>query len=148
MLDEVSQIGPRPMLKLLELQARTGMTIKMLGDREQAQAIEAGDTIEMLRRALPPEALPELLTTVRQVTKRGREIAGLFREGKARTPEMKRADGHAMLVGGDREQVVGRSPTSTSSGATSCSARANRRITVTAPTNEDAAEISEAIRSG
>ena len=42
-LDEVSQIGPRPMLKLLELQARTGMTIKMLGDREQAQAIEAGD---------------------------------------------------------------------------------------------------------
>jgi hypothetical protein len=58
---EVSQIGPRPMLKLLELQARTGMTIKMMGDREQAQAIEAGDTIEILRRALPPEATPELL---------------------------------------------------------------------------------------
>jgi len=33
-LDEASQIGPRPMLKLLELQARTGMTIKMLGDQE------------------------------------------------------------------------------------------------------------------
>ena len=46
------------MLKLLELQASTGMTIKMLGDREQAQAIEAGDAIEILRRALPPEALP------------------------------------------------------------------------------------------
>src|SRR5208283_2247090 len=57
-LDEVSQIGPRPMLKLLELQSRTGMTIKMLGDREQAQAIEAGDAIEILRRALPPESLP------------------------------------------------------------------------------------------
>ncbi|MCL2430828.1 MAG: relaxase domain-containing protein, partial [Alphaproteobacteria bacterium] len=82
-LDEVSQIGPRPMLKLLELQARTGMTIKMLGDREQAQAIEAGDTIELLRRALPPEALPKVMTTLRQVTKRGREIAGLFREGQA-----------------------------------------------------------------
>ena len=52
-LDEASQIGPRPLLKLLELQARTGMTIKMLGDREQAQAIEAGDSIEILRRALP-----------------------------------------------------------------------------------------------
>ena len=70
-LDEASQIGPRPMLKLLELQARTGMTIKMLGDREQAQAIEAGDTIEILRRALPPEAMPALLTTMRQATERG-----------------------------------------------------------------------------
>ena len=55
-IDEVSQVGPLPLLKLLELQARTGMTIKMLGDREQAQAIEAGDSIELLRRALPPEA--------------------------------------------------------------------------------------------
>src|SRR5260370_7714991 len=82
-LDEVSQIAPRPMLKLLELQARTGMTIKMLGDREQAQAIEAGDAIEILRRALPSEALPELLTTMRQVSRRGREIAGRFREGSA-----------------------------------------------------------------
>ena len=82
-IDEISQIGPRPMLKLLELQARTGMTIKAMGDREQAQAIEAGDTIEIMRRALPKPALPELLTTVRQVTKRGRKIAGLFREAKA-----------------------------------------------------------------
>src|ERR1700689_2485718 len=75
-VDEISQIGPRPMVKLLELQARTGMTIKMLGDREQAQAIEAGDTIKILRRALPPEAMPALLTTMRQTTKRGQEIAG------------------------------------------------------------------------
>ena len=106
-LDEVSQIGPRPMLKLLELQARTGMTIKMLGDREQAQAIEAGDAIEILRRALPPEALPGLLTTMRQATRRGREIAGLFREGDAeKALAMKRADGHAMLAGGDRDQVI------------------------------------------
>ena len=71
------------MLKLLELQARTGMTIKMLGDREQAHAIEAGDTIEILRRALPPEAVPALLTTMRQASERGREIAGLLRSGKA-----------------------------------------------------------------
>ena len=105
-LDEVSQIGPRPLLKLLEIQARTGMTIKVLGDREQAQAIEAGDSIELLRRALPPDALPELLTTIRQTTKRGREIANLFREGDAEdTLFMTRAHGHAMLAG-DREQVI------------------------------------------
>ncbi|MEO8713915.1 MAG: MobF family relaxase, partial [Acetobacteraceae bacterium] len=148
-LDEVSQIGPRPMLKLLELQAKTGMTIKMLGDREQAQAIEAGDTIELLRRSLPPEVLPEILTTLRQVTKRGREIAGLFREGSAGDAlMMKRADGHAMLVGGDRGQVVARiadlyvarRDILLGSGRT-------RGITVSAPTNEDTAEISEAIRT-
>jgi hypothetical protein len=106
-IDEISQIGPRPMLKLLELQARTGMTIKAIGDREQAQAIEAGDTIEIMRRALPKSALPELLTTVRQVTKRGRKIAGLFRRAKANEAlAMKREDGTALLLGGDQDQVV------------------------------------------
>ncbi len=147
-LDEVSQIGPRPLLKLLQIQAKTGMTIKMLGDREQAQAIEAGDSIELLRRALPPEALPELLTTVRQNSKRGREIANLFREGNAEDALfMKRADGHARLVGGDRDQVaaqiadlyVARRDILHTSGS-------KRGITVSAPTNEDAADISMAIR--
>ena len=147
-LDEVSQIGPRPMLKLLELQARTGMTIKMLGDREQAQAIEAGDTVEILRRALPPADMPHLLTTIRQATARGKKIAGLFRAGKAgEALEMKREDGHAMLVGGDREQVVAyianlyikRRDILAASGS-------KRGISVTAPTNDDVAEISKAIR--
>jgi hypothetical protein len=147
-LDEVSQIGPRPLLKLLEIQAKTGMTIKMLGDREQAQAIEAGDSIELLRRALPPEALPDLLTTIRQTTKRGREIAGLFREGNAEDALlMKRADGHAILAGGDRDQVVSeiadlyvaRRDILLGSGS-------KRGISVSAPTNEDAAAISLAIR--
>ena len=82
-IDEISQIAPRPMLKLLELQAKTGMTIKMLGDREQCQSIEAGDTIELLRRVLPKFALPELLTAVRQKDPGDRKIASLFREGKA-----------------------------------------------------------------
>ncbi len=147
-LDEVSQIGPRPMLKLLELQARTGMTVKMLGDREQAQAIEAGDTIELLHRSLPPEARPGLLTTVRQTTERGREIAGLFREGQAaKALEMKREDGTARMVGGDRDQVVSaiadlyleRRDALVASGS-------KRGVSVTAPTNDDAAEISQAIR--
>ncbi len=147
-LDEISQIGPRPLLKLLEIQAKTGMTIKMLGDREQAQAIEAGDSIELLRRALPPEALPDLLTTIRQTTKRGREIAGLFREGNAEDALfMKRADGHAILAGGDRDQVVSeiadlyvaRRDILLGSGS-------KRGISVSAPTNDDAAAISLAIR--
>ena len=146
-LDEASQIGPRPLLKLFELQAKTGMTIKMLGDREQAQAIEAGDSIEILRRALPPEALPELLTTMRQATHRGREIAGLFREGEAaQALDMKRADGHAMMVGGDRDQVVAQIADLYIARRDILGSGSKRGITVSAPTNEDVAEISLAIR--
>jgi hypothetical protein len=45
---------------------------------------------------------------MRQVSRRGREIAGLFREGEAALAlAMKREDGRAMLIGGDRDQVVG-----------------------------------------
>jgi len=83
-IDEVSQIGPRQFLALLEIQQATGCTIKALGDPEQCQAIEAGDTMEILRRALPKSAMPELLSTVRQESGRARRIAGLFREGRAR----------------------------------------------------------------
>jgi hypothetical protein len=120
----------------------------MLGDREQAQAIEAGDAIEILRRALPPETLPELLTTMRQVTSRGREIAGLFREGEAaRALAMKTEDGHAILVGGDRDQVVGSIADlyiARRDVLRACGAKDG--ITVSAPTNDDVAEISRAIR--
>ena len=84
-VDEISQIGPRPMLRLLELQAETGMTIKMLGDREQVQSIEAGDTIALLKRVLPKTALPEVLTAVRQKNDHDRKIASLFRDGEAVT---------------------------------------------------------------
>jgi len=148
-LDEASQIGPRPMLKLLELQARTGMTIKMLGDREQAQAIEAGDTIEILRRALPPEAMPLLLTTMRQVSDRGKEVAGLFRSGRASEAlAMKREDGHAMMVGGDREQVIARIADLYIERRDVLRASGSKRgITISAPTNDDVAEISQAVRA-
>ena len=170
-IDEVSQIGPRSMLQLLELQARTGMTIKGLGDREQAQSIEAGDTIEIMRRSLPKEALPELLTTVRQIGRtreegmRLRKIAGLFRgtelEGYAGKKEiqehrlgevtealaMKRQDGTAMLVGGDHDQVVGRIADLYMQRRDHLRAAGSTRgVTVSVPTNEDAADVSRAIR--
>ena len=84
-IDEISQVAPRAMLTLLQLQRQTGLTIKALGDREQAQSVEAGDAIEIMRRVLPKEAMPELLSTVRQMgrnaaeTRHLRKIAGLFR---------------------------------------------------------------------
>ena len=147
-IDEVSQIAPRPMLRLLELQAQHGFAIKGLGDQDQCQAIEAGDTIEIMRRVLPKEAMPELLTTVRQETKRGREIAGLFREGRAAEAlTLKREDGTARLIGGDQDQVVQRIADFYIERRDTLRANgAKRGITVSALTNEDAADISRAIR--
>ena len=108
-IDEISQVGPRQFLALLEIQRATGCTIKALGESEQCQAIEAGDTMEILRRVLPNSARPELLSTVRQETRHGRRIAGLFRDGRAAEAlALKRADGTAMLISGDEEQVIER----------------------------------------
>ena len=107
------------MLKLLELQAKTGMTIKMLGDREQVQSIEAGDTIALLKRVLPKPAMPEVLTAVRQKNDRDRKIAALYRDGKAETAlAMKRADGTANSSRVTPTKWCGRSPTSTTSATT------------------------------
>ncbi len=147
-IDEVSQIGPRSFLKLLELQARHDLTIKGLGDREQCQSIEAGDTMEIMSRALPKGSIPELLTTVRQETARGREIAGLFRAGNAaQALAMKREDGSVQLVGGDQDEVVGKIADLYIRRRDALrAARSNRGVTISALTNQDAADISRAVR--
>ncbi len=147
-IDELSQIAPRPFLKMLELQAKHGLTIKGLGDREQVQAIEAGDTIEIMRRTLPKEAMPEIRSTIRQATPRAREIAGLFRAGDAKTAlDMKREDGSVRMVGGDQDEVVAhvadlyiqRRDALRASGSP-------LGVTISALTNQDAADISRAVR--
>ena len=148
-IDEVSQIGPRQMLALLEVQVRTGLTIKALGDREQAQAIEAGDTIEILRRALPRSALPELLSTVRQHNARDRGIATLFRNGKAdEALALKREDGTAILAGGDQEQVISWIANLYMERRDQLrAAESPRTISISTLTNEDAADISRVVRA-
>ena len=148
-IDEVSQVAPRQMLALLRLQVETGMTIKMLGDREQAQSIEAGDTIELLRRALPKAALPELLTTVRQDRERDRAIANLFREGKAEAAlALKREDGTAFLAGGDQDQVIRQIADLYIERRDHLRAAGSKRgVTISTLTNEDAADISRVVRA-
>ncbi|MGI4940695.1 MAG: MobF family relaxase [Janthinobacterium lividum] len=147
-IDEVSQIGPRSFLRLLELQAKHDLTIKGLGDREQCQSIEAGDTMEIMNRALPQGSIPELLTTVRQETARGREIAGLFRAGNAAEAlAMKKEDGTVQLVGGDQDEVVGHIADLYIRRRDALrAARSDLGVTISALTNQDAADISRAVR--
>jgi hypothetical protein len=150
-IDEVSQIAPRAMLTLLEVQARTGMTIKALGDREQVQSIEAGDTIELLIRALPESERPVIGSSVRQTRQEDREIANLFRAGQAADAlalKRERGDGSARLLGGDQDQVVAQiADFYLLRRDLLAAAGARTGITVTALANEDAADISRAIRS-
>ena len=147
-VDEAAQIGPRQFLELLKLWQETGCVIRALGDREQCQAIEASSAVEIMARVLPPEALPELLATVRQKSERAREIADLFRKGRAEEAlDRKREDGTAMMVGGDYDQVVGRIASFTLERRDALrEAGSKRGVTVSVLTNADAAEISKAIR--
>ncbi len=147
-IDEISQVGPRSFLKLLELQEEHGFVIKALGDPEQCQAIEAGNTIELLRRVLPASARPQIFTTIRQATQRGREIASLFRDGRAKEAlAMKREDGTARLIGGDQDQVIERiADLYMHRRDALLAAGVKHGVTISALTNADAADISRVVR--
>jgi len=164
-IDEVSQVAPKQLLRLLRLRERQGFSLRLLGDREQAQAIGAGDSIEILERVLPKDQQMALTSTVRQDSRRKREIAGLFRspgrdltmtedeqreEDKARARQaidMKRRDGTLTLVGGDYDQVVSRIAEFYLRRRDMLVVSGSKRgITMSAPTNEDALALGLAVR--
>src|SRR5271163_3863837 len=147
-VDEVGLLGTRQMLDLLRLQQRTGMQIVMVGDPKQCQSIEAGPVIELLRKAIGEEAVPEILTSIRQKTEREREITGLFRAGRAAEAlEMKQHDGTAELVAGGRQATVQRVARLWRERLEANRADPEFQLTVSAPTNADTREIGAAIRA-
>jgi len=147
-VDEVGLVGTRQMLDLLRLQERTGMQIVMVGDPKQCQSIEAGPVIELLRQAVGDEAIPQILTSIRQKTEREREITGLFRAGRAAEAlEMKQQDGTAELVAGGRQATVQRVARLWRERLEANRGDPEFKLTVSAPTNADAREIGAAIRA-
>ncbi|GEO43034.1 hypothetical protein SAE02_71820 [Skermanella aerolata] len=146
-VDELSLLGTRQGLDLLRLQEKHGYQLVMIGDDKQCQSIEAGPIIGLLRQALGPEMVPEIHTTVRQQTDRERDIVGAFRGGRvAEAIAMKREDGTVELVPGGYREVAERTASLLADRI-----KANRddpkfSITVSAPTNRDAYQISLAIR--
>lgn len=142
-VDELGLLGTRQGLELLRLQERHGFRMVWMGDERQLQSIEAGPVIELARRALGPEQVPEILTTRRQQSAREREIAGLFREGRAAEAlALKRQDGTAELVAGGYREAVER----TAALVKARLAAGVQSITVSAPTNMDAHRLGVAIR--
>ena len=146
-VDEVGQIGTRQLLELLRLQDRHGFTLYQIGDPKQCQAIAAGDVIDLLRRAVGPASVPEILTSRRQEAARDREIVGLFREGRAAEAlAMKQQDGTLLVVAGGEEKVI-----AATAALWRARMEANRHepgytLGVTDPTNEGVGRLSEAIR--
>ena len=147
-VDELGLLGTAQMLELLRLRERHGFQLAAVGDPLQCQSIEAGPVITLLREALGREAVPELLTTIRQQTEREREITALLRNGKAEPAlAMKREDGTAELVAGGYREAVQR--VAALWWARRDVNRDNPRfsLSVSAPTNADAREIGSAIRA-
>ena len=146
-VDELSQIGTAQTLALLRLQEQRGFSIVAIGDDRQSQAIEAGSTIALLRRALGEASVPVLESTVRQFRERDRQTTLLFRQGNAAEGIARlREDGHAVLIPGGRRQAIA---AAADLWETRWQANADREgyvLTASAPTNADARDIGAAIR--
>lgn len=146
-VDEMSLLGTRQALDLLRLQETHGFRLAMIGDDRQCQSIEAGPMIDLARKALGDEKVPEILTTVRQQTQRERDIAGAFRDGKATEAiNMKREDQTAELVPGGYREAAERTAALLMDRIKANQGDDKFSITVSAPTNTDAHRLSLAIR--
>ncbi len=146
-VDELSQIGTAQALKLARLQEKHGFSIVAIGDDKQAQAIEGGSTIKLLRKALGNEAVPELDSTVRQLRDRDKETSLLFRRGDAAEGVKRlREDGHAVLVPGGRRYAIEAAADLWQARQTVNAGRDDYTLTVSTPTNADARALSTAIR--
>ena len=146
-VDELGLLGTRQLLDLLRLQRAHGFGLVAVGDPRQCQAIEAGAVIDLLRQALGPDAVPELLSTVRQQTERERETSLLFREGQAAEAlARKREDGTVRIVPGGYREAVEHVAALWQARRQANAGDPGYTLSVSAPTNADAREIAAAIR--
>lgn len=146
-VDELGLLGTRQLLELLRVQAASGCQVVAVGDPKQCQAIEAGPVIGLLRRALGAEAVPELLSTVRQKSARERETSLMFRDGRtAEALALKRADGTAQIVPGGYRDAVAHVATLWAARREANAQDPDYTLTVSAPSNADARAVGAAIR--
>lgn len=150
-VDELSQVGTRQLLHLLQLRDRIGFTLVKTGDDRQCQAVEAGEVVRLLRRAYGEKAIPKILDTIRQQSDREKEIAGLFRIGNqdaaATAIGMKRQDGNAILVPGTYNDCCSAIAAKWFERAQANAHDLRYTVTISAPSNGDALAISRECRA-
>jgi AAA domain len=146
-VDEVGLLGTRQLNDILALQKRAGFQLVMIGDPKQMQAVEAGPVIALLRRALGAEAVPELSSSVRQKDAEERETTLMFRNGQtAEAMQRKAANGTFRVVAGGYREAVEQIAKLWQERREANRNRPNFTVTVSAPTNAEAHDISVAIR--
>ena len=148
-VDELSQIGTAQALALLRLQERSGFAIVAIGDDRQGQAIEAGNIITLLRRAFGTGGRTQSWKApcVRSASGIARRHL-LFRQGNAAEGYRATARGQARRAGARRPPRIHRRRRRSLGSAIKAPTKAAlaTRLTVSAPTNADARDISAAIR--
>jgi hypothetical protein len=105
--DEVSVVGvPQAWAILRQVADQAGARVVMIGDPRQTGSVET-PALELMAEAIGDEQIPKLLTSIRQQSQRGREIANLFREGRAEEGiALMREDGDFRLVAGGAEATI------------------------------------------
>lgn len=142
-VDEWALLGTRQGLQLLRLADMHGFGITTLGDPKQCNSVEAGNIVNLVKRALPDHVV-EIETTIRQKDPEEKKFVGLLRRGEAKEAiDMKRAAGLAEMVPGDADRLISRTADLYMQWRTETGASPS----VAAPTNIGAHKISLAIRA-
>ena len=145
--DEVSMIGMRQQLALTKLAKETGAQLVEIGDPRQCQAVET-PAIDTIAAALGDEAIPKLLTSIRQCSERERAIASMLREGRAvEAVNALNQDGRLHLVAGGPAPTIERTVGLWRQLADRNTTDPDYSLLVMTPTNEQAREVGIAIRT-
>lgn len=146
-IDEVGLLGTRQLNEILASQERQGFQLVAIGDPKQMQAVEAGPVIHLLERALGAEAIPELGSSVRQSQAEERETVLMFRNGQTEDAiARKAANGTLRIIPGGYEEATRAIVSLWEERRAANAEREDFTITLSAPTNYDAHNISVAIR--
>lgn len=146
-IDEIGLLGTRQLNEILAVQRQTNCQLVMLGDPNQMQAVEAGPVIDLMRKGLGDDRVPELATSVRQKTHEERETTLMLRNGQTAEALDRKADNGTLIItpGGYLDSIEHTAELWRQR------YEANRHrpgfsITVSAPTNSEAHDLSMAIR--
>jgi hypothetical protein len=146
-VDELGLLGTRQFNDLLRAQQAHGFQIVGIGDPKQMQSVEAGAVVDLLRRALGDEAIPTLERSVRQVEQEERETTLMFRNGEtAAAVQRKLENGTLRVAPGGYEEAVQSIVNLWQQRREANAGRERFSISISAPTNHDAHQISMAIR--
>ena len=147
-VDELGLLGTRQLNDLLRAQQEHGFQIVGIGDPKQMQSVEAGAVVDLLRRGLGETAIPTLATSVRQVEKEERETTLMFRNGETAAAVQRKVDNGTLLVtpGGYGDAVRNVVDLWQQRRAANAG-RDQYAISISAPTNFDAHQLSIAIRN-